>query len=102
MSQQAALLQAILDDPDDDAVRLVFADWCEENGQAERAEFVRLQIERGFKDHYEEKMPPREKAQLERHASEWFDPPAGWKPCQHYKVQRGFPWTVHCAPGDAR
>jgi uncharacterized protein (TIGR02996 family) len=32
-------------DPDDDTVRLVFADWLDENGDPGRAKFVRLQIE---------------------------------------------------------
>lgn len=39
-----ALLAAILADPADDTVRLVYADWLEENGQTARAEFVRVQI----------------------------------------------------------
>jgi uncharacterized protein (TIGR02996 family) len=30
--------------PDDDEARLVFADWLEENGESQRAEFVRLQL----------------------------------------------------------
>ena len=38
------LLDAILADPADDAPRLVYADWLDENGQAERAEFIRLQV----------------------------------------------------------
>jgi uncharacterized protein (TIGR02996 family) len=42
---RAALLLAIVTDPADDAARLIFADWCEENGQPERAEFVRVQVE---------------------------------------------------------
>lgn len=42
----AAILRAILDDPADDLPRLAYADWCDENGRAERAEFVRLQIGR--------------------------------------------------------
>jgi uncharacterized protein (TIGR02996 family) len=42
-STRAALLAAVLAAPDDDAVRLVFADWLEEHGEEERAEFVRLQ-----------------------------------------------------------
>lgn len=40
-----ALLRAILEAPADDAPRLVYADWLEENGQTERAEFIRTQIE---------------------------------------------------------
>jgi uncharacterized protein (TIGR02996 family) len=40
-----ALLQAILADPEDDGPRLIYADWLEENGNADRAEFIRVQIE---------------------------------------------------------
>lgn len=43
--QGAALLRGILDHPADDLPRLVYADWLDENGQAERAEFVRVQVE---------------------------------------------------------
>ena len=46
MDQRAALLQAILNDPDDTPLRLVFADWLEEHGDAAdraRAEHIRLQ-----------------------------------------------------------
>src|SRR5262245_44417826 len=39
-----AFLRAILDNPDDDAPRLIYADWLDENGDADRAEFIRLQI----------------------------------------------------------
>ena len=42
---ETAFLQAIIAEPDDDVHRLVFADWLQENGQEERAEFVRVQIE---------------------------------------------------------
>jgi uncharacterized protein (TIGR02996 family) len=46
MKEQDALLAAVLDAPDDDAPRLVYADWLEEHGQPERAEFIRAQVER--------------------------------------------------------
>jgi uncharacterized protein (TIGR02996 family) len=45
MSSATALYQAILESPEDDAVRLVYSDWLEDNGQAERAELIRVQIE---------------------------------------------------------
>jgi uncharacterized protein (TIGR02996 family) len=38
-------LRAILEEPDDDTHRLVYADWLDENGQPEHAEFIRVQIE---------------------------------------------------------
>jgi uncharacterized protein (TIGR02996 family) len=39
-----AFLRTILDAPDDDAPRLVYADWLDEQGEADRAEFIRLQV----------------------------------------------------------
>jgi uncharacterized protein (TIGR02996 family) len=41
-----ALYRAILDNPEDDTPRLVFADWLEEHGESDRAELIRTQIER--------------------------------------------------------
>jgi uncharacterized protein (TIGR02996 family) len=46
MTEDEAFLRAILEDPADDGVRLIYADWLEEHGQAERAEFLRLQCAR--------------------------------------------------------
>src|SRR3954452_24118243 len=37
-------LRAICQAPDDDAPRLVFADWLDETGDPDRAEFIRLHI----------------------------------------------------------
>jgi uncharacterized protein (TIGR02996 family) len=42
MNQEDAFLQAIREEPDDDTVRLIFADWLEERGDP-RSEFIRLQ-----------------------------------------------------------
>jgi uncharacterized protein (TIGR02996 family) len=43
----AYLVNAMRANPADDGLRLQCADWFDENGQAERAEFVRLQVESG-------------------------------------------------------
>ena len=40
---EVAFRAKIIANPDDDTVRLVFADWLQENGQEERAEFIRVQ-----------------------------------------------------------
>ena len=45
MSERDALLRAVCADPADDTVRLAFADWCEENGEPDRAAFVLTQVE---------------------------------------------------------
>ena len=42
MTERKALLQAVCTAPDDDLPRLVFADWVQENGEPERAEFIRV------------------------------------------------------------
>ncbi len=44
-STAAALLAAVIADPEDVGVRLVYADWLEEHDEPERAEFVRVQVE---------------------------------------------------------
>jgi uncharacterized protein (TIGR02996 family) len=44
-ADRAAFLRAIADNPDDDLPRLVFADWLDEHGEPERAEFIRVQCE---------------------------------------------------------
>jgi uncharacterized protein (TIGR02996 family) len=44
MSDGDALLRAILDHPDDDAPRLVYADFLDERGDGPRAAFIRAQV----------------------------------------------------------
>ncbi len=48
----AHLLAAILAEPDNDALRLVCADWWWEQGEVERAEFVRIQVEMAMREGY--------------------------------------------------
>ena len=43
MTLEAAFLQDIIASPEDDVPRLVYADWLQEHGQADRAEFIRVQ-----------------------------------------------------------
>lgn len=43
MTDEAALLAAVLNNPDDDAPRLIYADWLDEQGECDRAEFIRVQ-----------------------------------------------------------
>ncbi len=42
-----ALLDAIMKAPGDDLPRLVYADYLDEHGENERAEFIRVQLEIG-------------------------------------------------------
>ena len=41
---QQAFLRAIAEHPDDDSSRLVYADWLEENGDPEKAGYVRVKV----------------------------------------------------------
>ncbi len=81
------LLQAILAEPDNDALRLVCADWWDEQGEAARAEFVRVQVELTMREGYAgtdrsrwsdelkrrmEKLRRREQELLEKHGSIWI------------------------------
>ena len=45
MNDRDALLRAIGEQPEEDTPRLMYADWLEENGDPERADFVRNQVE---------------------------------------------------------
>jgi uncharacterized protein (TIGR02996 family) len=45
MNDRDALMKSILMNPLEDTPRLMYADWCDENGFHRRAEFIRLQIQ---------------------------------------------------------
>jgi uncharacterized protein (TIGR02996 family) len=45
MKHDDAFLQAIIEAPNDDGPRLVYADWLDDHAQPERAEFIRVQCE---------------------------------------------------------
>src|SRR5262249_34394250 len=67
-------LSDILAHPEDDAPRLVYADWLEENGQPERAEFIRLQIDLASLPEHDPRRPElraRERALLPGQEAEW-------------------------------
>jgi uncharacterized protein (TIGR02996 family) len=77
MTSEATFLQAIYDAPADDAPRLAWADWLESQGQAERAEFIRLQIRlaplRAY-DPEREAPAAREQQLYYQHRDEWAAP----------------------------
>jgi uncharacterized protein (TIGR02996 family) len=102
MSEEHAFLRQIVADPDDDTTRLVYADWLDDHGQAERAELIRLQIERARLpqgDPQAAKLLRREKALLAQHGSEWCDTGLGF--VGEAELRRGFIEHVTCCPEDA-
>jgi uncharacterized protein (TIGR02996 family) len=77
MSIEAGLLDDICTNPDEDAPRLICADWLEEHGQPERAEFIRVQIERAALPEEDARQPAlmrRERRLHEQHARQWSAP----------------------------
>jgi uncharacterized protein (TIGR02996 family) len=90
MNEQEGFLEAILANPDDDQLRLIYADWLEERGDP-RGEFIRVQMElAGTKPEpsREHELLVREKGLLASYEEEWLRPLRelliGWK------FQRGF------------
>lgn len=81
MTDGASLLAAVIASPDDDDVRLVYSDWLEENGQPERAEFIRVQIERAnlsSKSRKRKALVAREEELVARWADTWLSPLPAW------------------------
>ncbi len=75
-----AFLETILDEPDDDALRLIYADWLEEQDEPARAELVRLQCDLAagaFQGVALARALARERELLARHGKEWSSPLRG-------------------------
>jgi uncharacterized protein (TIGR02996 family) len=93
-----ALLQGILDSPEDNVVRLVFSDWLDENGESARAEFIRAQIEltaTAEDDPSYEGLRQLVDRLLFAHRKEWVKGVPGWARHQ-VKFSRGFVEEVVC------
>jgi uncharacterized protein (TIGR02996 family) len=74
MPSDEAFLHAICENPQDDAPRLIYADWLEEHGKPERAEFIRVDVELARLDEDDPRWPAlaaRGRELLERHGDEW-------------------------------
>ncbi len=69
------LLQNIIANPDSDAPRLIYADWLEEQGNIDRAEFTRVQCELAALPRYDlrkSELQARERRLLVEHIPEWW------------------------------
>jgi uncharacterized protein (TIGR02996 family) len=94
MTHEEAFLQDILSSPQDDAPRLVYADWLEERnqgGDAERAEFIRGQIVLArlpANDPQRSALEARVRVLLEAYSPTWTPPFQDW--VEHYEFRRGF------------
>jgi len=99
MTDGTGLLQAILDEPGDDGLRLIYADWLEDNGRPERAEFIRAGV--GGQKHQCVPWTPGTKPANGGHPRDVW--PAAWWAAQDglpgnggYIWKRGFVHTVCC------
>jgi uncharacterized protein (TIGR02996 family) len=76
LDQQRAFLRSIQETPEDDAPRLIYADWLDEH-DADRADFIRTQcrLEATPRNapHWRE-LRTREAELLKRHKSQWLGP----------------------------
>lgn len=109
-ADRAAFLQTILENPDDDTARLIFADWLEEQGESERATLIRVQCELARLPADNPRHPQyadwkaTEHALLQAHAKTWAAPLAGL--VGGWEFQRGFidvvtmPATAFLAQGE--
>lgn len=91
MENDAAFLRAIVESPDDDTLRLVYADYLEERGDSERADFIRVQCALATMardDPRRKELEAREAALLERNEEGRGARLAGWATVREFR--RGF------------
>lgn len=72
-AEEAAFLQAVLETPDDDGIRLIFADWLEERNDP-YGEFIRIQVQlyrQPIGDPTRDALRQREQELLFRHGTTW-------------------------------
>src|SRR5262245_45314630 len=95
MAEDEGFLKAILASPEDDTLRLVYADWLEEHDDP-RGEFIRVQSELARLPEHEERraeLAAREQSLLQQYAAEWAKP---FAPFAHSWVfRRGFVEAVN-------
>src|SRR4051812_45648719 len=96
-------LQAIVEAPDDDAPRLIYADWLEDQGGdagAGRAEFIRLQCARARLPAWDptaRELAWRERALLAEHERAWVGPVRDL--ARRWSFRRGFVEEVTLSAG---
>jgi uncharacterized protein (TIGR02996 family) len=84
-----AFKHTIREHPQDDGPRLIFADWLEEHGDCDYAEFIRVQceLEQTLDDDRWAALSRREAELLEKHRTRWQGP---WELSRHVRMRRGF------------
>jgi uncharacterized protein (TIGR02996 family) len=91
MTRDEHFLQDIHDYADIDLPRLLYADWLEGQGQGDRAEFIRVQVELGRLAEDDERrwaLEARQAELLRAHGKHWAGPVRHL--VKHYEFRRGF------------
>lgn len=73
-NETRSFLESIVAHPDDDTPRLIFADWLDEHGNGDRAELIRVQVERASLPEWDARqvrLRLRERQLVEQHGQEW-------------------------------
>ena len=90
MSDRESLLQAVRERPDEDGPRLALADWYAGTGEPDRAEFIRIQVERSRlpeEDDRHSVLHAQELRLLAAHTADWL---AGPPLLRFARFRRGF------------
>jgi uncharacterized protein (TIGR02996 family) len=100
MTEHNAFLRAIAASPDENAPRLVFADWLEEQGEPDRAEFIRTQCALTLPGLPERRhaLRVRERDLLDAHRQEWCQ--AFGLPIEDIVFERGLIASVRLSEWD--
>src|SRR5215207_7697089 len=90
LSQHESFLRAIYDAPDDDTPRLVYADFLEEHGDADKAAYIRYECEAARADDIRvRELTTAVRDMIEHHRGQ-FGTPWPWD-AEH--SSRGFPYA---------
>src|SRR5947209_1020685 len=101
MSTEAALLRTIRETPEDDTVRLVYADLVEEEGDPARGEFIRVQIALANTpetDPERRALEDREHDLLAENEDRWLGVPRDSDGLVRWQFVRGFVDDVSATP----
>lgn len=91
MQTNEQFLQAIVEEPDNDLPRLIYADWLDEQGDP-RGEFIRVQCELAQLDLYDPARKPLEERQdtlFKKHKAKWIKD-LKVAAIRNYEFRRGF------------
>lgn len=100
-AEETALLRAIRDTPDDDLPRLALADWLDENGVPERAEFLRTQVDLARLPHdspLRSELEDREHDLLAENEDHWLGDLAAADGLHEWEFERGFLSEIAATP----